>query len=114
MGYYVAVGEGLFYRQHPAWRKRARLQIQNDVFIGSNTAESHPALATRIKRAHKLHGQKMIVSDLRRNEIAERADILLQPQPGTHLVWLGAASTYIIVNGLANIDFIFRNRPAPT
>jgi predicted molibdopterin-dependent oxidoreductase YjgC len=27
---------------------------------------SHPVLATRIKRAHKLHGQKMIVSDLRR------------------------------------------------
>ncbi|SRR5258708_39670054 len=113
MGYYVAVGEGLFYRQHPAWRKRARLQIQNDVFIGSNTAESHPVLATRIKRAHKLHGQKMIVSDLRRNEMAERADILLQPQPGTDLVWLGAVSRYILDNGLAKMDFVCRNRRAP-
>ena len=26
------------------------------VIIGSNTAESHPVLATRVKRAHKLRG----------------------------------------------------------
>jgi formate dehydrogenase major subunit len=76
------------------------------VIIGSNTAESHPVLATRIKRAHKLHGQKMIVSDLRRNEMAERADIHLKPQPGTDLVWLGAVSRYILDNGLAKMDFI--------
>jgi formate dehydrogenase major subunit len=76
------------------------------VIIGSNTAESHPVLATRIKRAHKLHGQKMIVSDLRRNEMAERADILLKPQPGTDLVWLGAVSRYILDNGLAKMDFV--------
>jgi formate dehydrogenase major subunit len=76
------------------------------VIIGSNTAESHPVLATRIKRAHKLHGQKMIVSDLRRNEMAERADILLRPQPGTDLVWLGAVSRYILDNGLAKMDFV--------
>ena len=31
------------------------------LIIGSNTAESHPVLATRVKRAHKLHGQKLIV-----------------------------------------------------
>ncbi len=34
--------------------------------IGANTAESHPVIATRIKRAHKLNGQKLIVSDLRK------------------------------------------------
>ena len=31
------------------------------LIIGSNTAESHPVLATRVKRAHKLRGQKLIV-----------------------------------------------------
>src|ERR1700677_3018104 len=31
------------------------------LIIGSNTAESHPVIATRVKRAHKLHGQKLIV-----------------------------------------------------
>src|SRR6266536_6250304 len=43
------------------------------LIIGSNTAESHPVLATRVKRAHKLRGQKLIVSDLRENEMAKRA-----------------------------------------
>jgi formate dehydrogenase major subunit len=76
------------------------------VIIGSNTAESHPVLATRIKRAHKLHGQKMIVSDLRRHEMAERADIFLKPEPGTDLIWLNAVSKYILDNGLAKMDFV--------
>src|ERR1700758_1064420 len=76
------------------------------VIIGSNTAESHPVIATRIKRAHKLHGQKLIVSDLRRNEMAERADIHLKTRPGTDLAWLGAVSRYILDNGLAKMDFV--------
>ena len=49
------------------------------LIVGSNTAESHPVLATRVKRAHKLHGQKLIVSDLRENEMARRADLFLHP-----------------------------------
>ncbi len=53
------------------------------VIIGSNTAESHPVVATRVKRAHKLHGQKLIVSDLREHEMARRADVFLHPRPGT-------------------------------
>src|SRR6202011_1244709 len=39
------------------------------LIVGSNTAESHPVLATRVKRAHKLHGQKLIVADLREHEM---------------------------------------------
>ncbi len=44
------------------------------LIIGSNTAESHPVIATRVKSAHKLDGQKLIVSDLREHEMARRAD----------------------------------------
>ena len=76
------------------------------VIIGSNTAESHPVLATRVKRAHKLRGQKLIVSDLRENEMARRADIFLHPRPGTDLFWLSAVTRYILDNGLANQAFI--------
>ena len=76
------------------------------LIIGSNTAESHPVLATRVKRAHKLHGQKLIVSDLRENEMARRADIFLHPRPGTDLVWLSAITKYILDNGLADQAFI--------
>ena len=78
------------------------------VIVGSNTAESHPVLATRVKRAHKLRGQRMIVADLRENEMARRADILLRPNPSTDMVWISAISRYILHNGRANTDFIDR------
>jgi formate dehydrogenase major subunit len=76
------------------------------LIIGSNTAESHPVLATRVKRAHKLHGQNLIVSDLRENEMARRADLFLHPKPGTDLVWLSAITRYLLENGLAHEDFL--------
>ena len=76
------------------------------LIVGSNTAESHPVLATRIKRAQKLNGQKVIVADLRRHEMARRADVFLQPKPGTDMVWLSAITRYIIENGLHDREFI--------
>jgi formate dehydrogenase major subunit len=76
------------------------------LIVGSNTAESHPVLAARVKRAQKLRGQKLIVCDLREHEMARRADIFLRPKPGTDLVWLCAVSRYILDNGLANTGFL--------
>ncbi len=76
------------------------------VIIGSNTAESHPVLATRVKRAHKLRGQKLIVSDLRENEMARRADLFLHPNPGTDIAWLSAVTLYLLENGLAHTEFL--------
>ena len=76
------------------------------LIIGSNTAESHPVLATRVKRAHKLRGQQLIVADLRENEMARRADVFVHPKPGTDLIWLSAVTRYLFDNGLANTAFI--------
>jgi formate dehydrogenase major subunit len=76
------------------------------LIIGSNTAESHPVLATRVKRSHKLKGQKLIVADLRENEMARRADVHLHPRPGTDLFWLSAITRYILDNGLAKTEFL--------
>jgi formate dehydrogenase major subunit len=76
------------------------------LIVGANTAESHPVLATRIKRAHKLHGQKLIVADIRKNEMAERADIFFRPKPGTDLVWLSAFSRYMLEHGYARQQFL--------
>jgi formate dehydrogenase major subunit len=78
------------------------------LIVGSNTAESHPVLATRIKRAQKLHGLKLIVSDLRENEMARRADLYFHPQPGTDLIWLSAVTRYLIDNGFGKTGFINR------
>jgi formate dehydrogenase major subunit len=76
------------------------------LIVGSNTCESHPVLATRIKRAQKLHGQKVIVADLRRHEMAQRADIFFRPNPGTDIVWLSAISRYLLDEGLADKAFL--------
>ncbi len=78
------------------------------VIIGSNTSESHPVLATRVKQSHKLRGQRLIVADLREHEMARRADILIRPRPGTDLVWLSAVAKYIVDNGLAKMEFVDR------
>jgi formate dehydrogenase major subunit len=76
------------------------------IIIGSNTAESHPVIATRVKSSHKLNGQKLIVSDPRENEMARRADLYLPARPSTDLFWLSAVSRYLLDHGLANTAFI--------
>src|SRR5258708_38134113 len=76
------------------------------LIIGSNTAEGHPVAATRVKQAHKLRGQKLVVADLRKHEMAERADLFFQPKPGTDLVWLSAVTRYLLDNGLEKKDFL--------
>jgi formate dehydrogenase major subunit len=78
------------------------------LIVGSNTAESHPVLATRVKRAHKLHGQRLIVADPREHEMARRADIHFRPRPGTDLVWISAMSRYMLDNGHAKQEFLDR------
>jgi formate dehydrogenase major subunit len=76
------------------------------LIIGANPAENHPVLATRIKRSHKHRGQRLIVADIRKHEMAERADIFFRPIPSTDAVWLCAVSKYILDHGLAKMDFI--------
>ena len=76
------------------------------VIVGANPAENHPVLATRVKRSHKHRGQRLIVADLRKNEMAERADIFFQPNPSTDAVWMSAIAKYIIDSGLAKMDFV--------
>jgi len=78
------------------------------IVIGSNTTESHPVLATRVKRAHKKGKQKLIVADLREHEMARRADLHLHPKPGTDLLWLSAVTRYLFDKGLVKKDFLNR------
>jgi len=47
------------------------------IIIGSNTAEAHPVLATRVKRAHKLSRPKSsLCPTCAKHEMAERADLI--------------------------------------
>ncbi len=74
--------------------------------IGANPAENHPVLATRVKRSHKFRGQRLVVADLRKHEMAERADIFFRPNPSTDAVYLTAMAKYILDHNLARLDFV--------
>jgi formate dehydrogenase major subunit len=76
------------------------------LIVGSNTAESHPVLATRVKQSHKLRGQKLIVADLRKHEMAQRADLYIHPKPGTDLIWMSAVTKWIFDQGLEKKEFL--------
>ena len=79
------------------------------IIVGANPTEGHPVLATRVKRAHKLHGQKLIVADVRKHEMAERSDIFMRPKQGTDQVWLMAVTKYMIDQGWHDEAFIQEN-----
>lgn len=79
------------------------------IIVGANPAEGHPVLATRVKRAHKLHGQKLMVADLRKHEMAERSDLFISPKQGTDQVWLMAVTKYMIDQGWHDAQFIQDN-----
>ncbi len=76
------------------------------LIVGSNTAESHPVLSTRVKRSHKLKGQKLIVADLRKHEMADRSDLFVRPKAGSDIVWLSAVTKFIIDQGWHDEAFI--------
>jgi formate dehydrogenase major subunit len=76
------------------------------IIVGANTAESHPVLATRVKRSHKHRGQRLIVSDLRLNEMAERANLHIKPNPSTDEVWIQAVTKHLIDTGRHDQAFI--------
>ncbi|WLV24605.1 formate dehydrogenase subunit alpha [Aciduricibacillus chroicocephali] len=76
------------------------------ILIGCAPAEGHPVLASKIKRAHKLHGQKLITVDLRKHEMGDRADLFIRPKQGTDYVWLSAVAKYMIDQGWHDDAFI--------
>lgn len=76
------------------------------IFIaGANTTETHPVFGVSLKRAHE-RGAFLIVADPRRTELAARADVHLQMQPGTDVALLNAMLQHILAEGLENWSFI--------
>ena len=76
------------------------------IFIaGANTTESHPVFGAALKRAHEKRAT-LIVADPRRTELAGRADIHLQMQPGTDVALYSAMLNHILSLGLENKKFI--------
>jgi len=72
---------------------------------GSNTTEQHPLVAAHILEAQS-RGATLIVADPRKTQIAQLADIHLEPCLGSDVAWTNGILNLIIERGLADEDFI--------
>ncbi|MFB6127472.1 MAG: formate dehydrogenase subunit alpha [Halolamina sp.] len=78
------------------------------LITGSNTTESHPVLATRIKQNVR-DGSDLVVFDPRKIGVAEHADQYVRTEPGYDVAWLNGLMRYIIEHDLQDDAFIERN-----
>jgi formate dehydrogenase alpha subunit len=74
--------------------------------IGSNTTEQHPVIGTKIRRAKRHRGAKLIVADPRRIDIADYADLHLRHKPGTDIALLNGLMHIILREGWQDGEFI--------
>ncbi|AEH37415.1 formate dehydrogenase subunit alpha [Halopiger xanaduensis] len=72
---------------------------------GSNTTESHPVLATRIKQNVR-DGAELIVFDPREIGLAEHADQYVRTTPGEDVAWINGMIRYIVKNDLHDEAFV--------
>ncbi|MBI4334343.1 MAG: molybdopterin-dependent oxidoreductase [Chloroflexi bacterium] len=77
------------------------------VLWGNNPDASCPPVAWRVRKALK-QGAKLVVIDPRRIPIAEKADVYLQPRPGTDGALALAFMETLISEGLYDRDFVSR------
>jgi formate dehydrogenase alpha subunit len=90
----------------------SELEGSDTIFIiGSNTATSHPLVATRIFRARE-KGAKILVADPRKNQIAELSDLYVRHKPGTDVALLNGMMKVILDQGLEDKAFIQENTEA--
>jgi len=84
----------------------SELENSDTIFIiGSNTATSHPLVATRIFRAIE-NGAKVVVADPRKNQIADFADLYVRHKPGTDVALLNGMMKEILASGIEDQTFI--------
>ncbi|WP_395335859.1 bifunctional nitrate reductase/sulfite reductase flavoprotein subunit alpha [Novosphingobium sp. BL-8H] len=78
-----------------------------DLFLvtGANMADCHPILFLRMMDRVKA-GAKLIVVDPRRTATADKADLFLQPKPGTDLALLNGLLHLLLADGKIDEAFI--------
>jgi len=73
---------------------------------GSNTTESHPVIASLIKRAVRYHDAELIVVDPRRIDLVKHATSWLRQRNGTDVAWINGMMNVILSEGLEDRAFI--------
>ncbi len=76
------------------------------LLTGANPAENHPVYASRIKKAVRKHGAKLIVADPRRTELVDYSAIWLNHRPGTDVALFNGLLRIIADRELENKEFI--------
>jgi assimilatory nitrate reductase catalytic subunit len=75
------------------------------VLVGSNLAETMPPAARHLDRLRDRGGQ-VVVIDPRRTTTADRADVFLQPVPGTDLPLALGILHLLVANGTVDDDYV--------
>ncbi|MGN0063910.1 MAG: molybdopterin oxidoreductase family protein [Nocardioides sp.] len=75
------------------------------VLVGSNLAETMPPAARHLDRL-RARGGKVVVVDPRRTPTAERADVLVQPVPGTDLALALGVLHLLVAAGAVDEDYL--------
>ncbi len=73
--------------------------------FGSNTTETHPIIASIIRRAMK-RGASLIVVDPRKTDMANMAHLHVRPRVGTDIAVINAMMNVIISEGIEDREFI--------
>ncbi len=83
------------------------IEFTDTIFaIGTNTTENHPVISSRIKRAVRFRGAKLIVADPREIDLRKYATIWLQQKPGTDVALLNGMMNVIISEGLYDKEYV--------
>ncbi|MDQ2676660.1 MAG: molybdopterin-dependent oxidoreductase, partial [Actinomycetota bacterium] len=75
------------------------------LLAGSNPTEAHPVVGARIKQ-RVIQGARLVVVDPRRTELADYADVHLQPRPGTNVALFNGLAAVLIEERLTDDEFI--------
>lgn len=76
------------------------------MLVGCDPGSNHPVIASRMRRAVDEFGARLVVVNPKRIDMAERADIFLQPQPGTDVALFNGMARAILDDGLEDRAFI--------
>lgn len=75
------------------------------VLVGSNLAETMPPAARHLDRLRE-RGGRVVVVDPRRTPTADRADVVLQPVPGTDLALALGLLHLLVASGAVDEDYL--------
>jgi formate dehydrogenase major subunit len=73
---------------------------------GTNTTENHPVISSRIKRAVRQRGAKLIVIDPREIDLVKYATLWLRQMPGTDVAVFNGLMNVIIEEGIFAKEYV--------